>query len=136
MKTGNLHRNWSAVQPQTYEKERRIVNLDIRRDTQMVDDGEGGMVEQEGYSFLPVQIDPLIDYGHIKSQLIEAGFAQKDEFGLLMNALGDVLEAAREATTWEEFKAGISTEDIEAFRDFTEFRAMCAAAAHEVLLAY
>ncbi len=48
--------------------------------------------EKDGYSYIPVEIDRQIDYGHIKSQLIEAGFAQKDEFGLLMNAMnGDTV---------------------------------------------
>ena len=92
MKFGNLQRRWQKNEPQVYNKETRIVCLDIRKENQTITEGEETVVK-EGFSFIPVEIDSQIDYGHIKSQLIEAGFAQKDEFGLLMNSVDKILIA-------------------------------------------
>ena len=118
--------------PQVYNKETRIVCLDIRAEKQKDMDGN----EVDGFSYLPVEIDRQIDYGHVKSQLIEAGFAQKDEFGLLMNAVGNIINAANASDTWKAFKTAIDTDDIKAFVEFCEFRAMCAEAAKVVMANY
>lgn len=118
--------------PQVYNKETRIVCLDIRAEKQKDMDGN----EVDGFSYLPVEIDRQIDYGHIKSQLIEAGFAQKDEFGLLMNAVGNIINAANASDTWKAFKTAIDTDDIKAFVEFCEFRDMCAEAAKVVMANY
>jgi len=132
MNVGKLQRRWAEEMPQVYNKETRIVCLDIRAEKQKDMDGN----DVDGYSYIPVEIDRQIDYGHVKSQLIESGFAQKDEFGLLMNAVGDIIKAAGEADTWEAFKAAIGTEDIKAFAEFCEFRDMCAEAAKAVMSNY
>lgn len=132
MITGHLQRRWSAERPPVFDKETRIVCLDIKAEQQT--DEQGGV--NDGFSYLPVEIDPLADYGHIKSQLIEAGFAQKDEFGLLMNAVDDLLSAATQASTFAKFKEALDTEDLQAFAEFCAFRAECAAAAHEVMSQY
>ena len=132
MKTGNLQRRWQETRPAVYDKATRIVCLDIVAETQTNEQGE----EVHGFSFLPVEIDRQIDYGHIKSQLIEAGFGQKDEFGLLMNAVDGILTAASEATSWAKFKENLDVDDIETFSEFCAFRAECAAAAKEVLKSY
>jgi len=133
MNIGNLQRRWQEEMPQVYDKETRIVCLDIKEEAQTV---EAGGEPVNGYSFIPVEIDHQIDYGHIKSQLIEAGFAQKDEFGLLMNAVDSILEAASTASSWAKFKENLDTEDVQKFSDFMAFRSMCAEAAKEVLRAY
>ena len=135
MNIGNLQRRWQEVMPQVYDKATRIVCLDIISETITEQDGEE-TVEKAGYSFIPVEIDEQIDYGHIKSQLIEAGFAQKDEFGFLMNAVDSILTAASTAGTWAKFKEALDTEDIASFNDFMQFRSMCAEAAKEVMRAY
>ena len=136
MKFGNLQRRWQEQKPQVYDKETRIVCLDIRKENQTVTDGEGTEVK-EGYSYIPVEIDSQIDYGHIKSQLIEAGFAQKDEFGLLMNAVDSIIKSAKSADTWKAFKDGLASEnDAQTFIEFCEFRSMCAEAAKEVMKHY
>ena len=133
---GNLQRRWQENKPQVYDKETRIVCLDIVRENQTITDGEASVVK-EGYSFIPVEIDTQIDYGHIKSQLIEAGFAQKDEFGLLMNAVDSIIKSAKSADTWTAFKDALAGEDdAQAFVDFCEFRSMCAEAAKEVMKFY
>ena len=129
---GNLQRRWQEHKPQVYDKETRIVCLDIRKENQTVTDGEGTEVK-EGYSYIPVEIDSQIDYGHIKSQLIEAGFAQKDEFGLLMNAVDKILIAIMGNSSISTIKEALNTEDVNDFVEFCEFRKMCADAAKEVM---
>lgn len=136
MKFGNLQRRWQENRPNVYDKETRIVCLDIMKDNQTVTDGEETEVK-EGYSYIPVEIDSQIDYGHIKSQLIEAGFAQKDEFGLLMNAVDSIIKSAKSADTWKSFKEGLASDnDAHTFIEFCEFRSMCAEAAKEVMKFY
>lgn len=132
MITGILQRRWQAEQPAVYDKETRIVCLDITPEVQKDADGN----DQNGYSFIPVEIDSQIDYGHIKSQLIEAGFAQKDEFGLLMNTVDSIIECAAGASSWAKFKEALDNETIRKFGEFCAFRNMCAEAAHEVMTHY
>lgn len=135
MKFGNLHRRWQKDKPEVYDKETRIVCLDIRKENQTITEGEETVVK-EGFSFIPVEIDSQIDYGHIKSQLIEAGFAQKDEFGLLMNAVDKILIAIMVNSSISTIKEALNTEDVNDFVEFCEFRKMCADAAKEVMKAY
>ena len=135
MKFGNLQGRWQENEPQVYNKETRIVCLDIRKENQTITEGEETVVK-EGFSFIPVEIDSQIDYGHIKSQLIEAGFAQKDEFGLLMNAVDDILKAISGNSTISSIKEALNTEDVNDFVEFCEFRKMCADAAKEVMKFY
>ena len=135
---GTLQRRWSEQEPKTYDKETRIVCLDIQpeKDTRMGGSGEESELV-DGYSYIPIQIDRHIDYGHVKSQLIEAGFAQKDEFGLLMNAVSSIISGleviAEDNPDVRDILAG---EDILAFVDFCEYRKMCADAAKVVMKAY
>ena len=137
---GTLQRRWSATEPKVYDKETRMVCLDIRPEKGSVggnvsEDGEQELVD--GYSYIAITIDPHIEYGHIKSQLIEAGFAQKDEFGLLMNTVGsliDLLEVLAEDNS--TIRDMLATEDILAFVDFREYRNMCADAAKQVIKTY
>lgn len=135
MKFGNLQRRWQEQKPQVYDKETRIVCLDIRKENQTITEGEESVVK-EGFSFIPVEIDSQIDYGHIKSQLIEAGFAQKDEFGLLMNAVDKILIAIMGNSSISTIKESLNTEDVNDFVEFCEFRKMCADTAKEVMKAY
>ena len=135
MKFGNLQRRWRENKPQVYDKENRIVCLDIVKENQTITEGEETVVK-DGFSFIPVEIDTQIDYGHIKSQLIEAGFAQKDEFGLLMNAVDKILIAIMGNSSISTIKEALNTEDVNAFVEFCEFRKMCADAAKEVMKAY
>ena len=132
MITGTLQRRWQEQKPAIYDKPTRTVSLDIVAETRTDEEGN----KTQGWSFIPVQIDRHIDYGHIKSQLIESGFAQKDEFGLLMNAVENIIDAIANASSWEDFKKNADTADIRAFVGFCEFRKMCADAAKEVLAAY
>lgn len=136
---GTLQRRWSAKKPQVYDKETRTVYLDIKPEKGseggQSEDGEQELVD--GYSYIAVHIDNNFDYGHVKSQLIEAGFAQKDEFGQLMNTVGcliDIITVMAEDN--EAIHEMLVHKDILAFVDFREYRQMCADAAKEVLKAY
>lgn len=136
---GTLQRRWSATEPKVYDKETRTVCLDIKPEKggmgSMSEDGEQKF--SDGYSYIAVNIDKHIDHGHIKSQLIEAGFAQKDEFGLLMNTVGklvDMLEVLAEDN--ETIRLMLADDDILSFVDFNEWRKMCADAAKEVINSY
>lgn len=135
-KFGTLQRRWSEQKPKAYDKETGIVCMDIRPEKGSMGMSEGGE-PVDGYSYFQVQIDPIINYGHIKSQLIEAAFAQKDEFGLLMNAVRSIiggLEVMAEDNP--DVRNILSDEDILAFIDFCEYRKMCADAAKEVIKSY
>ena len=149
MRIGNLQERWTEEEPLLFDKTTRTVNLFITEcsreqpaDGDSDGDNDGNedsdkaeVVTVPGYSFFPVQIDSIIDYGHIKSQLIEAAYAQKDEFGLVMNAVAGVLEALRKGSMEEMHKA-LSTEDIQRFTAFVEYRNVCAQAAKAVVAAY
>ena len=133
MKFGNLQRRWQEEKPALFDKETRIVCLDIKAEAQTNEDGH----EVAGYSFIPVEIDRQIDYGHIERQLIESGFGQKDEFGLLMNAVDSIIKSAKSADTWKAFKECLDCDnDAQTFVEFCEFRSMCADAAKEVMKFY
>lgn len=132
MNTGHLQRRFSTNRPEFFDKETRIVCLDIQEAVEYDENGQ----EQQGFSFIPVEIDHQMDYGHIKSQLIEAGFAQKDEFGLLMNSVENIINAVKNSSSWATFKSALNTEDIETFVSFCEFRRECANAAHVVISNY
>jgi len=132
MKVGNYQRRFSTERPAVYDKNTRIVCMDIREDVWLDEEGN----EIQGYSFIQTQIDDLIDYGHIKSQLIEAGYAQKDEFGLLMNAVDAIIEGAADATSWAKFKESLDESHIQTFREFCQFRRMCAETADAIMANY
>ena len=132
MKTGTLQRRWSEQKPDIYDKERNLVRLDIQKEQ-----GSRGIGEEaekvDGYSYFEIEIDRNLDYGHVKSQLIEAGFAQKDEFGLLMNAMIAVIDGLDSiGDEVPEIREVLSHEDILTFVDFCEYRKMCADAAKVV----
>ena len=132
MNTGKLQRRWSEEKPEVYNKDERKVCLDIHPETGTNADGK----VVNGFSYVMVEIDGQIDYGHIKSQLIESGFAQKDEFGLIMNAANDILNAMSVSNTFAEFKAALDTADVKAFADFCAFRTYCGEVSKQIIKQY
>lgn len=132
-----LQRKWQEQKPAVYDKKTRIVALDIVKEskTEKVDDGKE--LVTEGWSYYPVQIDSIIDYAHIKSQLIEAGYAPKDEFAEVINAMSSVLLVVGTSDDIEEVKNALeANEDVQSFVTFCEYRYMCAKAAKDVLNFY
>lgn len=129
---GNRRRQFSENEPKVYDKELRVVHIDIQADTQVRNESseeEATMIQ--GYSFFEVQIDGSIDYGHIKSQLIESAYPQKDEHAFVINALNVLIkERSGDALTKDDEEA------IEEYELFNEWRSMCADAARVVVQAY
>lgn len=132
MNTGMLQKRWSQYRPAVYDKKERLVRLCIAPAMGRNQEDE----EVKGYEYYEIQIDNHIDYGHIKSQLIEAAYAQKDEFGLLMNAMDSVVNALVSSASFASLKEAIKSEDIQKFADFTEYRKVCAEAAKQVMNFY
>lgn len=140
MRIGKLQQRWSEDRPLTYDKETRTVNLFITEELrqQQSNESEGEETEAKevaGYSYYPVQIDCTMDYGHIKSQLIEAAYAQKDEFGLVMNAVDGILNALSKSTI-KEIQSALLETDVVDFKAFCKYRAVCAEAAKAVMEEY
>lgn len=133
MNTGKLQRKFYTAEPAVYDKESRVVSLDIQPDSRKSQDSEE---DEQGFSCVQIQIDSLIDYGHIKSQLIEAAFAPKEEFAMVINATDAIISAAAEADSWKSFKTALDNESVAAFGEFNEYRSACAAAAKEVIKAH
>lgn len=123
---GNLRRVWKDSKPVVFNKVTRIVSIDYQEDTRVDEEGN----EVKGWSGFDVQIDEVIDYAHIKSQLIESAYPPKDEFGKLANAVCDIISVIKGTK-----KIGDS-EDIEEFAVFAEYRDLCAVAAKEVINMY
>lgn len=146
MNFGTLQRRWQAERPVVYDKLTRTVNLDIQAEARAQSevataDGAEAQLEEpsmvEGYSCLPVQIDSLIEYSHIKSQLIEAAFPPKDEFAKVINAAEALAEAILAEDSFKSVQSKLKANaDVSAFLDFCAYRKMCADAAKEVMKAY
>ena len=119
---GKLRRKFTTEQPAVFVRETREVNIDYQASKHA--DNEGG--EVEGFEGFTVQIDPNIsDYGHVKSQLVEAAYSPKDEFGLLFNAFG-ALEAK---VSGDDFDRSA----LDEFAEVNAWREMCATAAKAVI---
>ncbi|MBR1428593.1 MAG: hypothetical protein IJ582_06110 [Prevotella sp.] len=127
-KFGKLNPVQRDRMPLAYEKETRTVNFGFEQVQVMNAEADTEMTVYEGYA---VQIDGILDYGHIKSQLVEAACAQKDEFGYLNNAVAALIKERGGETLTEDEEA-----DISEFLAFTEYRNLCAQAAKAVLAVY
>lgn len=125
-----LQKRWAKEEPEVYDKENRLVRMYIGKALGGEDNTE------DGYSYCEVQIDKVMDYAHIKSQLIEAAYTKKDEFGVLANAVDDMLTAISSASSFANLKSQMDTADIEEFKAFCTYRDVCAAAAKKVLEYY
>ena len=137
MRIGKLQRRWASERPVLFDKETRTVNLLIEEESITKQaEGEGEKAENlSGYGYYPVQIDCTMDYGHIKSQLIEAAYAPKDEFGLVMNAVDGILNALSKSTI-KDIQSALLETDIVDFKTFCAYRAVCADAAKLVMEEY
>lgn len=137
MRIGKLQRRWASERPVLFDKETRTVNLLIEEESITKQaEGEGEEAENlSGYGYYPVQIDCTMDYGHIKSQLIEAAYAPKDEFGLVMNAVDGILNALSKSTI-KDIQSVLLETDVVDFKAFCAYRAVCADAAKLVMEEY
>lgn len=145
-KYGNVRRTFiEGDSAKVFDRETRMVMVDLQDDTQTsptmteaVSASETSETEATetseatsiatGKSGFQVQIDPLLDYGHVKSQLIEAAYPQKEEFAILFNVVNALLHERSGETLTEAEQA-----DIAAFGEMQQWRELCAEAAAQVI---
>lgn len=136
-KYGNISRVFMTEQPSVYDKQTRIVYMDFQPDTQLQssnteDSGKTRTAAKgttiAGFSGFVIQTDGIIDYAHIKSQLVEAAFPQKEEHALAFNTI----DALMKKIDGEELNED-QLDDIAKYKDFAEFRTLCANCAKAIM---
>lgn len=132
MKThyGNIRRVFMTEKPEVYDRNTRIAYMDFLPDTQTQTDksesAKGNVVE--GFSGFVVQTDGIIDYGHLKSMLIEAGYPQKDEHAIAINTISALMAKINGKELSDDAKNDIAT-----FEEFDEYRSLCATCARDIV---
>lgn len=127
---GNLRRTFFTTLPAVYDRTTRMAYIDIQPDTQLpVANTEGENEEPvKGFSGFAVQTDGVIDYGHLKSLLIEAAYPQKNEHAIAINTIAALLHKVEGKELTEAEKADLAT-----FDELEEYRALCAECARNVV---
>ena len=98
---GNIRRTFMEQKPEMYDRKTRIAYMDFTADTQEKTDnasqdtdkakGKEEKTTIEGFSGFVIQTDGIMDYAHIKSQLVEAAYPQKEEHALAFNTINALL---------------------------------------------
>ena len=135
---GNIRRTFMAQKPEVYDRKTRIAYMDFTADTQEKTDntsqdtdkakGKEEKTTIEGFSGFVIQTDGIMDYAHIKSQLVEAAYPQKEEHALAFNTIDALLKKVDGVELTEE-----ESQDLANYKDFSEYRALCANCAHAII---
>lgn len=127
---GNLRRTFFTTLPAVYDRTTRMAYIDIQPDTQLPMANTESENEEpvKGFSGFAVQTDGVIDYGHLKSLLIEAAYPQKDEHAIAINTIAALLHKVEGKELTEAEKADLAT-----FAKLEEFRTLCAECARNVV---
>lgn len=131
---GNIRRVFMTEKPMVYDRETRIAYMDFVPDTQTSADnsesakGKNGSNVVEGFSGFVVQTDGIIDYGHLKSLLIEAGYPQKEEHAISINTISALMSKINGKELSDDAKNDIAT-----FEEFDEYRCLCANCARAIM---
>lgn len=134
---GNIRRVFMTEKPMVYDRETRIAYMDFRTDTQTKTDtdnvsnttkGKNESNVVEGFSGFVVQTDGIIDYGHLKSLLIEAGYPQKEEHAISINTISAIMAKINGKELSDDAKNDIAT-----FEEFDEYRGLCANCARAII---
>lgn len=127
---GNLRRTFFTTLPAVYDRTTRMAYIDIQPDTQlpMANTESENEDPVNGFSGFAVQTDGVIDYGHLKSLLIEAAYPQKDEHAIAINTIAALLHKVEGKELTEAEKADLAT-----FDELEEYRALCAECARNVV---
>lgn len=138
-KYGNIRRVFMTQQPAIYDRKTKMAYMDFQPDTQVQTTTSedtsstkaNGVSEQntiEGFSGFAIQTDGIIDYAHLKSQLVEAAYPQKEEHALAFNTIDALLKKVdgEELTKDEQ-------SDIATYKDFSEYRQLCANCAKSII---
>lgn len=135
---GNIRRTFMEQKPKVYDRKTRIAYMDFTADTQEKTDnasqdtdkakGKEEKTTIEGFSGFVIQTDGIMDYAHIKSQLVEAAYPQKEEHALAFNTIDALLKKVdgEELTKDEQ-------NDIATYKDFSEYRLLCANCAKSII---
>lgn len=135
---GNIRRTFMEQKPEVYDRKTRIAYMDFTADTQEKTDnasqdtdkakGKEEKTTIEGFSGFVIQTDGIMDYAHIKSQLVEAAYPQKEEHALAFNTIDALLKKVDRVELTEE-----ESQDLANYKDFSEYRALCANCAHAII---
>lgn len=135
---GNIRRTFMEQKPEVYNRKTRIAYMDFTADTQEKTDntsqdtdkakGKEEKTTIEGFSGFVIQTDGIMDYAHIKSQLVEAAYPQKEEHALAFNTIDALLKKVDGVELTEE-----ESQDLANYKDFSEYRALCANCAHAII---
>lgn len=127
---GNLRRTFFTTLPAVYDRTTRMAYIDIQPDTQlpMANTESENEDPVKGFSGFAVQTDGVIDYGHLKSLLIEAAYPKKDEHAIAINTIAALLHKVEGKELTEAEKADLAT-----FDELEEYRALCAECARNVV---
>lgn len=131
---GNIRRVFMTEKPMVYDRETRIAYMDFVPDTQTSADnsesakGKNGSNVVEGFSGFVVQTDGIIDYGHLKSVLIEAGYPQKEEHAISINTISALMTKIKGKELSDD-----AMNDIATFEEFDEYRCLCANCARAII---
>lgn len=135
---GNIRRTFMEQKPEVYDRKTRIAYMDFTADTQEKTDNASQDTDKakdkeekttiEGFSGFVIQTDGIMDYAHIKSQLVEAAYPQKEEHALAFNTIDALLKKV----DGEELTEAES-QDLANYKDFSEYRALCANCAHAII---
>lgn len=109
--------------PSLYDEVGNVIRFGFTQATKQDEEGNDVQVYR-GYN---IPLSGHFDYGHIKSQIIEHVYAPKEEFAILNNAVSALIKE----------RSGVADpsieEDITAFVDFDEWRAIAGVAAKELM---
>ena len=135
---GNIRRTFMEQKPEVYDRKTRIAYMDFTADTQEKTDnasqdtdkakGKEEKTTIEGFSGFVIQTDGIIDYAHIKSQLVEAAYPQKEEHALAFNTIDALLKKVDGVELTKE-----ESQDLANYKDFSEYRALCANCAKSII---
>ena len=136
---GNIRRVFMAEKPAIYDRKTKIAYMDFQPDTQVQtttnEDTSSTKAKDaseqktiEGFSGFAIQTDGIIDYAHLKSQLVEAAYPQKEEHALAFNTIDALLKKVNGEELTEDEK-----KDIETYKDFSEYRQLCANCAKSII---
>lgn len=138
---GNIRRVFMTEQPAIYDKQTRIAYMDFQKDSQVQtttnsetstssksSKAKDEQTTIEGFSGFVIQTDGIMDYAHIKSQLVEAAFPQKEEHALAFNTI----DALMKKVDGEELTAEEQA-DIASYKEFAEYRSLCANCAKSII---
>lgn len=139
---GNIRRVFMTEQPAIYDKQTRIAYMDFQKDSQVqtTTNSETSSTSSksskakdeqttiEGFSGFVIQTDGIMDYAHIKSQLVEEAFPQKEEHALAFNTI----DALMKKVDGEELTAEEQA-DIASYKEFAEYRSLCANCAKSII---